>query len=92
MVPINTNPEKLQHLARTFQCEVGSLPFTYPGLPLSLTKPRVIDISPLVSKCERRLAATSVFLNQAGHQFSPVSIALILHEYFPFTTNCHSTN
>lgn len=66
MVPINTSTEKLQHLARTFNCEIGSLPFTYLGLPLSLTKPRIIDFSPLISKCERRLAATSIFLNQAG--------------------------
>jgi len=66
MVPINTSQEKLQHLARTFNCETGSLPFTYLGLPLSLTKPRAIDFSPLVTRCERRLAATSVFLNQAG--------------------------
>lgn len=66
MVPINTSQEKLQHLARTFNYETGSLPFTYLGLPLSITKPRVIDFSPLGSRCERRLAATSVFLNQAG--------------------------
>jgi len=56
----------LQHLARTFNCDTGSLPFTYLGLPLGLTKPRVIDFSPLVNRCERRLAATSIFLNQAG--------------------------
>jgi len=66
MVPINTSKEKLQHLARPFNCDMGSLPFTYLGLPLSLTKPRVIDISPLVNRCERRLGATSAFLNQAG--------------------------
>lgn len=66
MVPINTSATKLQHLARTFNCETRSLPFTYLGLPLSLTKLRVIDFSPLVSRCERRLAATSIFLNQAG--------------------------
>jgi hypothetical protein len=57
MVLINTSELKLQHLARTFNCETGSLPFTYLGLPLSLTKPKVIDYSPLVNKCERRLAA-----------------------------------
>jgi hypothetical protein len=66
IVPINTSEQKMQHLARTFSCEVGSLPFTYLGLPLSLTKPRVVDFTPLVSRCERRLAATSAFLNQAG--------------------------
>jgi hypothetical protein len=66
MIPINLTEEKLAHLARTFGCEAGKLPFTYLGLPLSLTKPRVIDFTPLVNKCERRLAATSMFLNQAG--------------------------
>jgi len=66
MVPINTSEQKMQHLARTFNCEIGSLPFTYLGLPLNLTKPRVVDFTPLVNRCERRLAATSVFLNQAG--------------------------
>lgn len=66
IVPINTSNQKMQHLARTFNCEIGSLPFTYLGLPLILTKPRVIDFSPLVNRCERRLATTSVFLNQAG--------------------------
>jgi hypothetical protein len=66
MIPINTSEAKLQHLARTFNCAIGSLPFTYLGLPLSLTKPKVIDFSPLVTRCERRLAATSALLNQAG--------------------------
>lgn len=40
MVPINTSQNKLQHLARTFNCSTGSLPFTYLGLPLSLTNPK----------------------------------------------------
>jgi hypothetical protein len=62
MVSINTSQEKLQHLARTFNCGT----FTYLGLPLGLSKPKVIDFSALVSRCERRLAATSTFLNQAG--------------------------
>lgn len=66
MVPINISDEKLLHLARTFNCQTGSLPFTYLGLPLGLQKPKVVDFSPLVSKCERRLIMASSFLNQAG--------------------------
>jgi len=46
MVPINISEEILDHLARTFNCEKGKLPFTYLRLPLSLTKPKVIDFSP----------------------------------------------
>jgi hypothetical protein len=46
MVPINLQDQRLEHLARTFNCEKGLLPFTYLGLPLGLTKPKVIDFSP----------------------------------------------
>lgn len=63
MVPINLSETRLDHLAKTFNYEKGTLPFTYLGLPLGLTKPRVIDFSPLVSRCESRFAATSTFLN-----------------------------
>jgi len=41
MIPINLTEGKLQHLAATFGCTTGSLPFTYLGLPLEVTKPRV---------------------------------------------------
>jgi hypothetical protein len=72
MVPINVPPEsKLwkinsTHLATTFQCQTGSLPFTYLGLPLSNTKPTVQDCLPLAHRVERRLINTSIFLNQGG--------------------------
>lgn len=66
MLPINISKERLDHLARTFGCSKGSLPFTYLGLPLGLTKPKIQDFLPLVNKCERRLGGISSMLNQAG--------------------------
>lgn len=66
MVPINISEDMTLLLAQTFGCSIGSLHFTYLGLPLGLTKPKVEDFSPLVSKWERRLIATSTFLSQAG--------------------------
>jgi hypothetical protein len=66
LIPINISVEKTKHLAATFGCSVGSLPFTYLGLPLGLTKPKVEDFLPLVTRCERRLVSTSLFLSQAG--------------------------
>jgi hypothetical protein len=41
MVPINLEPGRLNHLASTFNCVTGSLPFTYLGLPLSSSKPTI---------------------------------------------------
>jgi hypothetical protein len=66
MVPINLSNGKLSHIVRTFGCQTGSFPFTYLGLPLGLTRPKVDDFLPLISKCERRLNYISPFLSQAG--------------------------
>lgn len=66
MVPINVSEGRLDILANTFQCQKGSLPFTYLGLPQGTTKPRVIDYLSLVRKFERRMVACSMFLTQAG--------------------------
>jgi hypothetical protein len=33
MFPINLSVDRLNHLAATFNCQSGSLPFTYLGLP-----------------------------------------------------------
>jgi hypothetical protein len=66
IILINVAPEKMQHLAATFHCQVGELPFTYLGLPLSHKKPSAHDCLSLVTRVERRLVCTSIFLNQGG--------------------------
>lgn len=63
LIPINISEEKLHHVSATFGCAVGQLPFTYLGLPLELTKPKIKDYLPLVSICERRLVSTSLLLS-----------------------------
>ena len=64
--PLNTAPEKAIDLANVLGCQVGSLPFTYLGLPLGITKLRIVDFAPLINKMERRLTATSTFLAFSG--------------------------
>jgi hypothetical protein len=66
MVPINLNSERLNHLAATFNCMTGSLPFAYLGLPSSNSKPTIQECLPLVHRVERRLLSTSMFLTQGG--------------------------
>jgi hypothetical protein len=64
--PVNVDQDKMEILANTFDCQIGSYPFTYLGLPLGPNKPKVDDLLPLVQRIERRLISTSKFLNQAG--------------------------
>lgn len=66
MIPLNISEESLEVMATSFNCDKGSLPFTYLGLPLGTAKPKIEELLPLVSKCERRLQTTSMFVSQAG--------------------------
>jgi hypothetical protein len=66
MFPINISADRLNHLASTFQCKAGELPFTYLDFPLSLNKPIVQGCFPMVHRIERRLVNTSFFVTRGG--------------------------
>lgn len=66
MVPINITEERCIFLSQTFGCLIGKLPFTYLGLPLGLTKPKIEEFLPMVNKCDKRLVSTSIYLSQVG--------------------------
>ena len=91
LVPINLETDRTTSLAQLFGCMVWSLPFTYLGLPLGLTKPKVINFLPMVTKCERRLAYTSAFLSQAGRLEVTNSIFSALPMFFMSTFRLHNS-
>ena len=66
LVPLNLSAEKAQQLAGVFGCKLESLPFTYLGLPMGTTKPRVEHFGFIMNKVERRLTVTSNLLSHAG--------------------------
>ena len=66
LVPLNLSPEKAHQLAGVFGCKLESFPFTYLGLLMGTTKPRVEHFGFIMNKVERRLTATSNFLSHAG--------------------------
>jgi retron-type reverse transcriptase len=63
LIPINLSQEESKILAHGFNCQLGSMPFTYLGLPMGTTKPSIRDMSPLIDRVERRLSAVSSFLS-----------------------------
>jgi hypothetical protein len=66
MYPINVTHDKLTFLANTFGCDIGTMPFTYLGLPMGTTKPRIDDLTPIMDRVERRLSACSTWLSYTG--------------------------
>ncbi|XP_071685170.1 uncharacterized protein [Lolium perenne] len=66
MMPINLSAERLAHFAATLNCKVGTLPFTYLGLPLSITKPSLDCFLPMIQRVQTRLGGIADFLNYGG--------------------------
>ena len=56
----------MQRLANMFGYKVGSLSFTYLGLPMGTTKPCIEDLIPIMDRVERRLSACSTWLSYSG--------------------------
>jgi hypothetical protein len=66
MVPINLSSEKAEIMAGVFGCKIQTMPFTYLGLPMGSTKPRVDDFAPLMNRAERQLSSILSLLTNAG--------------------------
>lgn len=62
---INVNDERMKLLAGTFNCQIGSLPFTQLGLPMGVSPPKIQDCL-LLSRVQKRLSGISRLLSQGG--------------------------
>jgi hypothetical protein len=91
MIPINIDTDRMNSLAQTFGCSIGILPFTYLGLPLGLSKPKVEVFLPLISRCQRRLASISTFLSQAGGLQMTNAVLLSLPTFYLCTFKLQDT-
>ena len=41
MIPLNVSDEEATSLVAIFGCSIGQMPFTYLGLPMGTTKPKI---------------------------------------------------
>lgn len=91
LVPINMDEEKALHLARTLGCKVGSMPFTYLGLPLGTTKPTVMDFFPILTRIEKRLMGINKLLNYSGRLLMVNSVLSALPTFYMCTLRISSS-
>lgn len=66
LVPINVEEHKIDDLVSTLGCQLGSMPFTYLGLPLGTTRPSVQAFMPILTRMEKHLMGLSKHLTYAG--------------------------
>jgi hypothetical protein len=90
-MPINVDDETLANLSNTFGCAIGSMPFTYLGLPLGTTRPTIQDLSPIVDHLEHRLNASARFLDYGGRLQLINSVLSILPNHYLCSLKVHKT-
>lgn len=66
ILPINVSQYRMVQLAQSLGCQVGSMPFTYLGLPLGVTRPSVTEFMLILTRVEKHLMGISRMLTYAG--------------------------
>src|SRR4051812_12114104 len=66
LVPMNLTDNEANMLAGIFDCELGSMPFTYLGLPTGTIEPTINNLMPLVCKLEIILSSTLSMMSYGG--------------------------
>jgi hypothetical protein len=96
MVPLNMSQDKAEIMTGVFGCKMQEMPFTYLGLSMGTTKPRVEHYEPVMNKMERQLSSISSLLTHAGrlqlvnsvlsssptYTMCSVSVPSTVHDYF----------
>lgn len=55
LVPINVEQQRANLLAEAIGCTVGTMPFTYLGLPLGTTRPTIEEYMPLMQRIKKKV-------------------------------------
>ena len=82
LIPMNMTDDEGLRVAGLLDCEVGSIPFTYLGLPMGTSRPTICDLLPLVDRIDRRLSASSCLLNQGSRLQLLQSVLASMPIYF----------
>ena len=75
ILPINVDEAETARLASIFGCQVGTLPFTYLGLPMGTARPSLLELMPLVCGVERKLS-TSLSLLLSGAKLTLLNLTI----------------
>jgi hypothetical protein len=60
------SPKRAEVMSGVFGCKIQEMPFTYLGLPMGTTKPRVEHYEPIMSRMERQLTSISSLMTHVG--------------------------
>jgi hypothetical protein len=92
MAPINISDDRCNELAVLFGCKKDSMPFTYLGLRMGTTKPTIEDLTPMVTKVDRRLAGLSNLLSHCSRLVVIKSVISAMPSFIMCALKVHYTH
>lgn len=66
LVPINITDEGSNQLVNILGCKKEAMPYTYLGLPMGTTRPKVDDLMHMVASLDNRLSGIASVMSYAG--------------------------
>ena len=85
LIPINVNEEDAHALSLILGCSVGTFPFTYLGVPLSTTKPRLEHFIYIVESIQK---SPSVCLEYLSYDGRLLMVNVVLSSLPTFLMSC----
>jgi hypothetical protein len=82
LVPLNMISEKAELMTGVFGYKIQEMPFTYLGLPMGTTRPRIEHYAPIMNRMERQLTSISSMLTHARRLVGQFSFILISNLYY----------
>lgn len=83
LLPISINADQAKILADSVGCQVGSMPFTYLGLPVGTSRPSVHKfLLPMLNRIERRISGISSLMSYAGRLILVNSVPSALPTFY----------
>jgi hypothetical protein len=86
MVPISMSVERCNQLANDFGCKTESMPYTYLGLPMGTTKPKIEHFIFITERIDKRLSGIATNLSYDGRLIVVKSIIISMLNYAMCTT------
>jgi hypothetical protein len=85
LVPSNMDDDRATHLPNTIGCSVGTLLFTYLGIPLATTRLTVEEFSPFLNRIKKRMMGLNKLLRYTGRLLLVNSIFSALLTFYMLT-------
>lgn len=81
LIPINISEERATELAQLMRCKKEGMPFTYLGLAMGTTRPKVDDFMPIITRVDKKLSGIASICSHTHANSHTLRLVYLLCPY-----------